>query len=331
MSLALHGLGHFHPDNEITNRLLEELDIGTDHEWIMERVGIRSRRTVLPLDYIRETRNQDSRAAAEAALCSNAEAGASAARMAIDRAGIMTDQIGMVIAGSCAPDTVSPAEACNIANELELEVPAFDINSACTSMIAGLYMLAGMRAEILPDYVLVVAAERLTCSVDYNDRAAAVLWGDGAAAAVVSASIPGRASLIGTRIDSSPAGCAKVIVPRTGHFWQEGRTVQTFAIKRTTNVLRGLKTEYESKGRDFHFVGHQANNGMLETTCRLAEIAPELHHSNVENFGNTAAAGAPSVISQRWQKWGETDDIAVVGVGSGLTWGGFVLRFRATP
>ena len=64
MTLFLHGLGHFHPENEITNRFLEELDIGTNDEWILERVGIRSRRTALPLDYIRTTRNRDARGGA---------------------------------------------------------------------------------------------------------------------------------------------------------------------------------------------------------------------------------------------------------------------------
>jgi 3-oxoacyl-[acyl-carrier-protein] synthase-3 len=66
VTLFLHGLGHFHPENEITNGFLGELDIGTSDAWILERVGIRSRRTVLPLDDLRETRNLDLRAANEA-------------------------------------------------------------------------------------------------------------------------------------------------------------------------------------------------------------------------------------------------------------------------
>ncbi len=132
MSLYLHGIGHYHPETEITNQFFEELDIGTNDEWIMERVGIRSRRTVLPLEYIRQTRNSDTRASNEAAVLTNAEAGAHAARMAVGRAGINMNDIGLVIAGGVAPDTVSPAESCNIANELELEVSAFDVNSACT-------------------------------------------------------------------------------------------------------------------------------------------------------------------------------------------------------
>jgi len=329
VSLYLHGIGHHHPEAEITNQFLEELDIGTDHEWIMERVGIRSRRTVLPLDYIRHTRNSDTRASNEAAVLTNAEAGAHAARMAVERAGINMADIGLVIAGGCAPDTVSPAESCNIARELELEVPAFDVNSACTSLITAMHLLAGMRPEALPPYVLVVAAERLTCSVDYNDRLGAVLWGDGSAAAVVSATIPAPAVLTGTRLESSPAGADKVVVPRTGHFRQEGRTVQTFAIKRTTKILKELIGEYTDAERRLHFIGHQANRGMLQSVCRLTGLPEDRHHTNVEHFGNTAAAGSPSVISQRWDSWAEGDDIAVVGVGSGLTWGGFMIRFGA--
>ena len=81
MSLFLHGLGHFHPENVITNQFLEELDIGTTNAWILERVGIRSRRTVLPLDYIRETRNRDPRMVREVMLYSNAETGRRAAAL----------------------------------------------------------------------------------------------------------------------------------------------------------------------------------------------------------------------------------------------------------
>jgi 3-oxoacyl-[acyl-carrier-protein] synthase III len=61
--------------------------------------------------------------------------------------------------------------------------------------------------------------------------------------------------------------------------------------------------------------------------CKLCQIAPEQHFSNVESFGNTAAAGSPSVISMNWERWTARDDLGVVGVGAGLTWGGYVMRF----
>src|SRR5688572_9959055 len=110
--LYLHGLGHFHPENVIDNAFLESLDIGTNDEWILERVGIAERRTVLPLDYIRQTRNADPRAAHEASLYSNAQTAARAAELALERAGLQASEIGMVIAGGCSAQYLIPAEAC---------------------------------------------------------------------------------------------------------------------------------------------------------------------------------------------------------------------------
>ncbi len=332
MGLYLHGVGHFHPDTELTNGFLEELDIGTDDAWIVERVGIRTRRTVLPLDYIRETRNREPRAALEAATWSNAELARGAAELAIARAGLVKDAIGLVIAGTSAADTASPAEACNVARALGLEVPAFDVISACTSLFAHLHLLAGMRPDALPPYVLLVLPEGLTRTVDYSDRTAAVLWGDGAAAAVVSTRERARARIVGTRLASSPAGCDKVLVPRLGHFRQNGRAVQAFAIRQSVRTLEALRAEIAPIGPDDdartpHFIGHQANLRMLEAVCRETRTPPDRHHANVTDYGNTGAASVASVLSMRWEKWTDADDVALVGVGAGLTWGGCIVRF----
>ncbi len=327
MSLFLHGLGHFHSEVEITNRFLEELDIGTNQEWIDERVGIETRRTVMPLDYIRDTRNSDPSMALEAALYSHADTGKRAAEMALVRAGIEKDQIGLVIAGSSRPEMSSPADACAIAGALELEVPSFDVNSACTSMWAALYVLSMMREESLPEFILLVTPESLTTTVDYSDRSASVLWGDCTTAAVLSTRVPGRAQIVGNTMASSPAGRDKVTVPLFGHFEQEGRTVQMFAIKKTIRCLRDLKMAFPEAADDLHFIGHQANLRMLETVCQRCGIDDAHHHSNVVNFGNAGAAGAPSVVSMNWDRWQDGDDIAVIGVGSGLSWSSYLLRF----
>ena len=327
MALNLLGLGHFHPVNEISNSFLESLDIGTDDEWILERVGIRSRRTVLPLDYIRQTRNSESRASGEAAEWTNAELGAQAARLALERAGISAGDVGLVVGGGCAPDTASPAEACNVSRLLEIAAPSLDVNSACTSFLAGIHMLGMMREDALPDYVLLVSMESMTRTVDYSDRSAAVLWGDAGLAAVLSTRHTGRARLLGSALESNPAGADKVVIPRQGYFAQEGRTVQTFAIKKTGLLYDRLKAEYEEPARALHFVGHQANLRMLEAVCRRSEIPADRHHANVEWYGNTGAASSGTVLSQNWEKWGPGDDVAVVGVGSGLTWASYLARF----
>jgi 3-oxoacyl-[acyl-carrier-protein] synthase-3 len=328
VTLHVHGLGHAHPDNEITNRFLEELDIGTDDAWILERVGIRSRRSVLPLDYIRTTRNRNPLEALEAADLSNADLAARAARMALERAGIPASRIGMVIGGTSAADSNSaPAEGCNVAAALDLDVPAFDLSSACTSFYLHLHILSMMQPDKLPDYVLLAAPETLTTTVDYNDRASAVLWGDAAVAAVVSTRHPAGIRVIETTLESKPSARDKVVVPRGGHFRQEGRVVQMFGIRQMAALVNHLKEVHERPERSFHFVGHQANLRMLESVRDLCGIPPERHHTNVEWYGNTGAASAASVISMNWEKWGPRDDVAVAGVGAGLTWSSYLLRF----
>src|SRR4029077_4145935 len=236
--LYLHALGHFHPENVVDNRFLEELDIGKSDQWILARVGIRERRTVLPLDYIRRTRNADIRAGQEAALYSNVETSRRAATMALERAGLRAKDIGMVIAGGCCPEVPMPSEACRIAAALDIDAAALDVNSACASFGAQLHLLASMRE--LPPYVLVVNPENTTRVVDYADRSTCVLWGDGTSAAILSLEAPARVRVVETTLASSPAGCAQVTIPRFGHFAQEGTIVQRFAIKTTQACLEAM-------------------------------------------------------------------------------------------
>jgi|SRR5580700_828091 3-oxoacyl-[acyl-carrier-protein] synthase-3 len=320
--LYLHAVGHFHPDNVIDNRFLEELDIGTSDEWIIDRVGIRERRTVLPLDYIRSTRNADVRAGQEAALHSNVETAKRAANMALQRAGLKAKDIGMVVAGGCCPEMAIPSEACRVAAALDIDAAAFDVNSACSSFGAQVHLLASMRE--LPSYVLVVNPENTTRVVDYADRANSVLWGDGTSAAIVSLEAPARVRVVETTLASSPAGCAQVTIPRFGHFGQEGSAVQRFAIKTTQGCLEAMlpaaRAHLAETGGTLHFMGHQANLLVLQAVARHAQIADHEHWFNVVDRGNTGAAGGPSVLSQHWCDLERGDVVILAVVGSGLTW-----------
>jgi len=333
--MYLHALGHFHPDNVIGNAFFQELGLQTDEAWIKDRVGILTRRTVLPLDYLRETRNRDPREAIKVALYSNAETGKRAAQLALDRAGLTAKDIGMVIAGGCSPDECIPAEACRIAEALNIDAPALDVNSACSSFCAQLHLVTGMRPERLPDYVLVVNPENSTRVVDYSDRSSCVLWGDGTTAAIVSAKHPSAWRITETLLRGEPAGADKVKVPRAGHFTQNGGAVQAFAIKRATETLLELRKRYlnAAPGRsasDVSFIGHQANLRMLEAVQRRAEVPDARHFYNVDRFGNCGAAGAPGVWSERWDDPALGNTIAMSVVGSGLTWAGALFE-RTTP
>jgi len=324
--LYLHGLGHFHPENVITNRFLDELDIGSSEEWILERVGVYTRRTSLPLDYIKTTRNRDPRAAFEAGLYTNAQSGARAASLALERAGLKPEDVGMVVSGSSAPDYVIPAEAAIVAAELGIDVLCFDLNSACSTFGVQLKFLSDMRPEALPPYILVVNPENFTRTIDYSDRRTAALFGDGSSAAVVSASVPSKMVFEAFFSDSNPLSWDKVCIPRLGHFWQNGSAVQGFAIRKTTESLRKLQEAFPINSGRFKFIGHQANFGMLKTVCERCGIPEKDHWHNVEDYGNTGGSSAPSVLSQNWDRLSPGDHIALVLVGSGLTWARTMLR-----
>jgi 3-oxoacyl-[acyl-carrier-protein] synthase-3 len=323
--LYLHGMGHFHPENVISNQFLETLDIGTDEAWIMERVGIRERRTVLPLDYIRQTKNVDRRAAHEASLYTNAETAAAAARMAIERAGISPADIGLVMAGCCTPGYATPAEAAMVAAELGIDALCLDVNSACTTFGMQVDLLGKMTAAGLPPFILIVQPENFTRAIDFSDRASAVLFGDASTAAVLSGSVKAPATFVEVAAGTNAAAWEKVTIPPDGHFRQDGHAVQGFAIRRMTDSLRCLQVALGNghgvrNGGKFRFIGHQANLGALKTVCERAGISEEQHWYNVDMFGNTGCAGAPAVLSRHWGDLRPGDRVAMAFVGAGLSW-----------
>ena len=318
-------MGHFHPETVIDNHFLERLDIGTTDEWILARTGVRTRHTLLPLEYICATRNRDPRAAGEASRYSNAQTGCRAAHMALERARLAPADIGMVIAGTSAPRMGSPAEACLIADQLGIAPPCLDINSACCSLVAQLHLLSMMAPESTPDFILLVQPENLTRTVDYTDRRTAVLMGDATTAAVVSRRVPSAITVSAITLESDPASWRKVSIPCMGHLNQDGSAVQNFAIRKMTGLLEKAREHVRD---DFWFAGHQANLPMLQSVCARAGVDPARHLFNVDRRGNCGAAGSASVISENFQRFRPGDQLAVTVVGAGLTWGGFLIEFH---
>lgn len=324
--IYIHGMGHFHPDNVIDNPFLESLDIGTTDQWIMDRVGIHRRRTVLPLDYIVETRNADPREGLRVASHDHQQCAVGAARMALGRAGLTAADVGLVIGGSSTIQLSSPTEGCAVAGLLGIDAPAFDVNSACTSFAAQLHVLEGMKLEALPDFILLTLPESNTLTVDYNDRNAAVLFGDAAAALVVSPRVSAPLRLRHSVLHSQPSSWERVIIPAMGHFCQDGPVVQRFAIRKTVATFKELEGSAGPGRRPPWFIGHQANMLMLQSSCAAAGIEEPQHLFNVDQFGNCGSAGAPSVLSCHWDMFEPGDRIVVALVGAGLTWGGVLLE-----
>jgi 3-oxoacyl-[acyl-carrier-protein] synthase-3 len=318
--LYLHGLGHWHPPNIIDNNFLESLDIGVDPAWIDERVGICERRTLMDLDYIRKTKNLDTRMAPEASSGTSTEMAQEAASLALERSGLRPAQIGMVVAGGCTPTMLIPAEGCRVAAALGIDGIAFDINSACSTFIAQISLIDKI-GPALPDFVMLVQTEVFTRFTDYSDRKTAVLFGDGAAVAIVSAKHWAPLALTATSFHTAAEGCDLITIPTSGHFRQDGHAVQKFAVRKTVDGIASLRAQQASGAGRNLFVGHQANLRMLETVCRLANVPEAEHKSNVAMFGNCGAAGGPTVLSQLWDELPDSST-SVVLVGSGLAWGG---------
>jgi 3-oxoacyl-[acyl-carrier-protein] synthase-3 len=321
--LYLHGIGHFHPENVIDNDFLASLDIGADPTWVEERVGILQRRTSMSLDYIRQTKNADTRAAAEGSTITTTEMGKRAAEAALARAGLNANSLGMIVAGGCCPEMLIPAEASRMAAALGIPALTFDLSAACASFVAHLHFLMQMRSETLPDFILVTSIEAFTRTINYADRKTAVLFGDGATATIVSPRVPAPARIVESRLQTDPSGHDQVTIPAGGHFDQDGNRVQMFAIRKTVEAIGEGRFSANGNGHSHRreiFIGHQANLRMLEAVCKRLGVAPENHLFNVKSFGNCGAAGAPSVLSQHWDDLGACAvNLAVVG--SGLSWG----------
>jgi len=152
-----------------------------------------------------------------------------------------------------------------------------------------------------------------------------VLFGDGAIALIVSKKHKSNTYITHTTMESNPSGYKAITLPAGGHFYQEGPVVQKFAIKKTLLTIEKLRNACNIEHNNYYFIGHQANLAMLRSVCKLANIRPEHHLYNVDKFGNCGAAGAPSVLSQNWDSFKSGDQIILVVVGAGLTWGGIII------
>jgi len=293
----------------------------------MERVGIKTRRTCLSLDYIKETYNKDLLSAVDSMEYTSTQMGKIAAERAIAQANLSPSDIGMVISGSCAPQYSVPANAGAIADMLSIHnASVLDMQSACSSFAMHLHWLNQMKPEKLPDYTLIVIPENWTRTVNYADRTTAVLVGDCAIAAVVSNKHKSKMKVAYTTISSDSSGYSKVVTPTGEHFRQEGPAVQRFAIKKTISTLKKLQEVMSCEPSEYYFIGHQANLLMLKSVCRNLGIDESKHLYNVDKYGNTGAASAPSVLSQNWTRFVDGDKIALVVVGAGLTWGGIFIE-----
>ncbi|RIL09432.1 MAG: ketoacyl-ACP synthase III, partial [Proteobacteria bacterium] len=233
---------------------------------------------------------------------------------------------GMVICNCCTPDTLIPTEGQKIAALLGIKAPVREVFTACPAFALHLDFVDRFELSELPDYILCLSTAVLTANVNYNDRTDGAIWGDGAAAWVISPRHKGRLKVLETFYTSDPTRCDAVVVDRYGHFHQDGRAVRDFSVRQTVRLIKDIESRHPIDWERDIFIGHQANATMLEQITANREIPSSNHWYNVTNIGNQAGAGAPACLAMHWDEITPGQKIVVAVVGAGLSWGSVLLE-----
>lgn len=310
--IKLRGTGLCVPANTVTNDDLAQL-VDTNDAWITARTGIRSRYRCTT-----ETHTD---------LCVNA------ARAALKKAGVSPAEIGACIVATVSADTVVPSAACMLQKALGLpeDTPCFDLNAACTGFVYALHTMECLLNAAPRKFGLVVGAEALSKVVDWTDRSTCILFGDGAAAAVVECreGWPSIGAVLGSRGNDTLLRLPGLGRGEPNVLSMEGTQVFKFAVETVPACMDAVlaKSGLTIDDIDF-FVFHQANARIIDLAVRKYRIPPEKYYKNIDHYGNTAAASVPLVLSELEDQGriGPGSRLLMVAFGGGLTWGGAVLE-----
>ena len=304
--IKLRGLGRCVPAQSVTNDDLAKT-VDTSDAWITARTGIRSRRRCTE-----ETHTE---------LC------VSAARDALHMAGITPADIGVCIVATVSADTIMLQRDLGMPED----TPCFDLNAACTGFIYALHTMECLLNASPRKFGLVVGAEALSRVVDWTDRGTCILFGDGAAAAVVECreGWPVIGAVLGSRGDDRLRRLPGLGRGEPNVLSMEGTQVFKFAVETVPACMDAVlaKAGLTAEDIDF-FVFHQANARIIDLAVRKYRIPPEKYYKNIDHYGNTAAASVPLVLSELYEQGriGPGSRLLTVAFGGGLTWGGAVLE-----
>lgn len=334
--MKLIGLGAAYPSRLVTNDDLS-LEMDTSDAWIYPRTGIHARRFCT---------------AEESAVTLAIEAAGKALAEA-ESQGVPASDIGAIVVASMSADLATPSIAAILQRELRLpEVPALDINAACSGFIYGLEVARSLAAVSGRRYALVVGTEQLSRLLSMEDRSTAILFGDGAGAAVIECT-----ETAGNREEAAPyvrlfgsRGSDVILAPGvyTGayearekmnaetvcidHMLMDGKEVFMFACDIIPRIIGGLLEQSGETMEDIdHVVCHQANARIIRHVYRAMHWPAEKFFMNMEKLGNTSAASIPTALydMQQQGRLQRGERLILAGFGGGLTWGGCILSYDA--
>ncbi len=312
------GTGSYLPANRVTNEDLSKY-VETTDEWIVSRTGIKARHMAA-----------DNQKTSDLAV--------EAARNALADAGILAEEIDLIIVATSTPDMQFPATATLVQHKLGISgCPAFDVQAVCAGFMyavatANAYIKSGMAKK-----ALVIGAEIFSRILDWNDRTTCVLFGDGAGAVILGASDdPGiihvKLKADGAYLDllKVPSQIANGVVCGTPYLQMDGPAVFKFAVKSLTKIGEEVLAEANMTAKDIDWVvPHQANQRIIESTVKQLGLSMDKVILTVAEHGNTSAASIPLAldfgIRNGQIKRGQT--LLLEGIGGGFAWGAILVKY----
>jgi 3-oxoacyl-[acyl-carrier-protein] synthase-3 len=329
------GLGHYVPENIVTNDDLSKVMDTTD-EWIQERTGIKERRWVKPGD------GQ-----------STFTMGLEAAKKAISNAGINKEDLDLIVFATLSPDYYFPGPGVQIQEALEIDtVAALDIRAQCSGFVYSISVADQFIKTGMYKNILVIGSELQSHGIDKSTRgrSISVIFGDGAGAAVLSREEDISKGILSTHIHSEGKHALELATeaPGMGTRWvtdiikdndaedlsyrpyMNGQFVFKHAVKRFSEVItEGLqKNNLEVSDIDM-LIPHQANLRISQFIQKRFALSDDQVYNNIQKYGNTTAASIPIALSEAHEqgKIKEGDTVVLAAFGSGFTWGSVIIKW----
>jgi 3-oxoacyl-[acyl-carrier-protein] synthase III len=317
------GTGSYVPERVLSNSDLEKM-VDTNDEWIVTRTGIKERRIARSDEF-------------------TSDMGFAAAQKALEAAQMPPENLDLILFASITPDYLFPSTACLIQSKLgAAKAAAVDVQAACTGYIYALGMAKAFIESGIYKNILIVASEKLSSIVNYQDRNTCILFGDGASAAVVSSEGKGliiRDVSLGSdgqlgELVKVPAGgsrrpATRETVDCSLHFLQmDGKEVFKHAVRRMESASKESIEKAGLKEEDISWlVPHQANMRIIEALAKRFQIPTEKVFVTIHKYGNTSASSVGIALDEllRQQSLNSGEHILLSAFGSGLTWGASVL------
>jgi 3-oxoacyl-[acyl-carrier-protein] synthase-3 len=310
----------------LTNEDLEKM-VDTNHDWIMDRTGIRERHI------------------AEKGVATS-DLSVEAAKKALSERGLKPTEIEAILVATVTPDMLFPSTACLVQHKLGAKGAwGFDLSAACSAFVYALQVGSQFIATGAHKKVMVIGADVMSSIIDYTDRATCVIFGDGAGAVILEPAEDDSVGLIDFIHEVDGSGGCSLYMPGGGslhpathetvdkkmhYVHQDGQAVFKFAVRKQAEICEKILQRNGLKGSDIDaFIPHQANRRIITATADRLGLKSESVIINIDRYGNTTAGTVPLAMDTARQegRLKKGDLVLLASVGAGFTVGATLLRW----